>query len=180
MEEALAARYTYQPDGRLINKLTNDFGDKDVNRAGYRRVSWDRGPKGRVRAFAHRIVWVIHNGPILDGLYVDHIDGDFLNNRIDNLRLVTKSGNAQNSIRAGHWLDIRSGKHRAQIKIDGKAYDLGLHESPEAARAAYIGAKYALHEYATKRTLLGELYNGRYSICTKLDQTALGWPSVGC
>jgi hypothetical protein len=154
MEEALAARYTYQPDGRLINKLTNDFGDKDVNRAGYRRVSWDRGPKGRIRAFAHRVIWVMHHGPILDGQLVDHIDGDHLNNRIDNLRLVTKSGNGQNVVYKGYCWASREGKYLATIKLNGKSKFLGYYDSPETARAAYLAAKAVRHEFASARTLI--------------------------
>lgn len=44
----------------------------------------------------HRVVWMLHNGAIPDGMEVDHVDGDVQNNRIGNLRLVTKSQNAFN------------------------------------------------------------------------------------
>lgn len=45
---------------------------------------------------AHRIIWEMHYGDIPDGAVIDHIDGNGLNNRLDNLRLVTKSGNQRN------------------------------------------------------------------------------------
>lgn len=48
------------------------------------------------RLYVHRLVWEIVNGPIPDGLCIDHIDGDGLNNRIDNLRVVTLSANQRN------------------------------------------------------------------------------------
>lgn len=44
--------------------------------------------------FAHRIAWVMLNGEI-DG-QVDHIDGDGLNNRYDNLRVVSCRDNHRN------------------------------------------------------------------------------------
>lgn len=44
----------------------------------------------------HRVVWTLHNGAIPDGKEIDHIDRDKENNRIENLRLVTKSQNAFN------------------------------------------------------------------------------------
>lgn len=48
------------------------------------------------RMYCHRIAWQIVNGPIPDGLCIDHIDGDGLNNRIENLRTVTLSDNQRN------------------------------------------------------------------------------------
>lgn len=154
-EVELSALFQYQPDGRLIKRSTGDLGDKDTNSAGYRRVCFDRGPRGRFRAFAHRLVWVLHNGPIPDGFLVDHIDGDHLNNRIENLRLVNKSGNSQNTDKwRGCWLDGRTGKYRAQIKSGGRQRHLGLFNTEAEARAAYLAAKAVLHTYATARTLI--------------------------
>lgn len=45
----------------------------------------------------HRVVWEIHYGEIPDDMYIDHLDGDKSNNKLNNLRLVTKSLNSRNS-----------------------------------------------------------------------------------
>jgi len=45
---------------------------------------------------AHRVIWEMHNGPIPDDLMIDHINGDSSDNRLPNLRLVTKRVNARN------------------------------------------------------------------------------------
>ena len=45
----------------------------------------------------HRVVWEQAHGPIPDGLIIDHINGVGTDNRIENLRLVTTSGNAKNA-----------------------------------------------------------------------------------
>lgn len=44
----------------------------------------------------HRIIWEIHNGVIPEGMFIDHIDGDKYNNKIENLRVVSRFGNARN------------------------------------------------------------------------------------
>lgn len=44
----------------------------------------------------HRIIWIIFHGKIPDGCIVDHIDRNRRNNKIENLRLTTTAGNAQN------------------------------------------------------------------------------------
>lgn len=45
---------------------------------------------------AHRIVWFLNYGEWPNGL-IDHVDGNGLNNRLDNLRDVTSTNNGRNS-----------------------------------------------------------------------------------
>ena len=44
----------------------------------------------------HRVIYEMEFGAIPDNLYIDHIDQDRLNNKIQNLRLVTRAGNNRN------------------------------------------------------------------------------------
>lgn len=48
------------------------------------------------RTMAHRIVWEIFNGKIPDGMYIDHLDQNKQNNKLENLRLVTFAQNCRN------------------------------------------------------------------------------------
>ena len=150
--QALSNRL-YYADGRLISKVTGKLADSYINNWGYRRVSWDRGASGRVREYAHRLVWYMFNGQIPDGLMIDHIDLDKSNNRIENLRLITKSGNSQNSKRKGYFWDTRANKWRSQIKIDGKTIHLGFFTEEQTARATYLEAKRLLHPMASIHVL---------------------------
>ena len=48
------------------------------------------------RLATHRIIWELVYGEISEGLCIDHIDGNGLNNKIENLRATTLSGNQKN------------------------------------------------------------------------------------
>jgi hypothetical protein len=64
---------------------------------GYRTVYYGDPALGiRPRnIYAHRVVWVFHNGPIPMGLEINHIDGVKSNNILANLELVTTAENMQ-------------------------------------------------------------------------------------
>jgi len=50
-----------------------------------------------LKSSAHRVVWVLFHGEIDSDLFIDHIDGDGTNNKIENLRLVPRVINARNA-----------------------------------------------------------------------------------
>lgn len=51
------------------------------------------------RIYIHRLVWQIERGSIPSDMEIDHIDHNPSNNKITNLRLVTRSGNRKNRSR---------------------------------------------------------------------------------
>lgn len=100
----------------------------------------------------HRIVLEMFNGPIGPDKEVDHINHDRSDNRIDNLRLVTKSENQKNkgiaknntSGVAGVTWCSKYGKWRARIMIDRKSIHLGRFDTIEQAAKARSDAVDAL------------------------------------
>lgn len=58
---------------------------------GVPHVKW----KGKLYK-CHRVVWVVNGNELLDDHVIDHIDGNVLNNKIDNLRQVDQLINSKN------------------------------------------------------------------------------------
>lgn len=87
------------------------------------------------------------------GVQVDHVNGDGLDCRRENLRVVTMGQNRMNSRKRS---DNRSGykgvswwSHgrcwRAQIRLNGRNHWLGNFSDPEAAHRAYAEAARRMH-----------------------------------
>ncbi len=90
-----------------------------------------------------------------DGLIVDHINHDTLDNTRENLRIVTYSQNAQNRRLTNRnasgikGVNFSYGKWRARIRVNNKLIALGRFTTPEEAHAAYCeAAKRYFGEYA--------------------------------
>lgn len=92
----------------------------------------------------HRINIPLHHliiGKPGHGLCCDHINGDRLDNRRENLRLVTPRQNAANiERRDGMGVDQYGGHWSAFVIVNGKRKLLGKFENPETAHAAQVEA----------------------------------------
>tara|TARA_R110000744_G_scaffold194735_1_gene313664 strand:+ start:272 stop:757 length:486 start_codon:yes stop_codon:yes gene_type:complete len=99
----------------------------------------------------HRLAWLYIHGSIPTNL--DHIDGNRVNNKIENLRPASSFQNAHNaSIRSdnnsgykGVGFHSMTGKWRARIRYMNKRKSLGLFDTPELAHKAYCQAADKLH-----------------------------------
>ena len=102
---------------------------------------------------ASRVAWLCAHGKWPKN-HVDHINGDRTDNRLENLRDVTRTVNNQNIHRPfktnklgflGVDLDKKSNRYRASIRHNGKNRTLGRFKTPEEAHEAYVKAKKQLH-----------------------------------
>lgn len=105
-------------------------GDHFVGKIRYREIRIEG-----VLNYGHRLAWVyIHGDVLMPGDEIDHVDGDGTNNKMENLRLVSSSGNKQNMSKRSdntsgvvgvHW--HRGGaKWAASICLKGTPKHLGL------------------------------------------------------
>lgn len=117
-------------------------------------------PKGRT-SYVHRTIRVndkkttqmLHRW-LLDApanMQVDHINGNGLDNRRCNLRLVCQSDNKanariyKNNSSGFKGVTAKNGKWLAQIVRNKKNYRLGLFDTPEEAHSAYCRAAMEFH-----------------------------------
>jgi len=136
-------------DDEDFDELNNNKWCLSTN--GYAHRSFDLNRK-RTHLYLHRVI-----AKPSQGMEVDHINGDKLDNRKCNLRVCTSSQNKCNRVTrkktvSGFKGVRRSGttsKWKAQINKDGVAYNLGLFDDPAAAFEAYKEKAKELHgEYA--------------------------------
>ena len=102
---------------------------------------------------AHRLAWLHFHG-VWPEHHIDHINGVKAENRIANLRDVSRSMNLQNQTRPqknstsgflGVSLHKASKRWKAMIMVNGQSQHLGYFSSAEAAHAAYLAAKLRFH-----------------------------------
>ncbi|WP_427832882.1 HNH endonuclease, partial [Achromobacter xylosoxidans] len=93
---------------------------------------------------AHRVIYALVCGEISSGLEIDHINGNCIDNRIENLRLVPRLLNARNrrlrrdnkSGFNGVCFDSESGKYVAYATVGGRQRKLGRYKTAEQAAKA--------------------------------------------
>lgn len=142
-------------DGQLIWKKTRSMAKAGfpagwIEKNGYVSTNLN-GTRYRV----HRLIFMFFNGYCPE--FIDHIDGNKINNRIENLRSATSYENSCNrKANKKNKLNVKGvcmerGKYKANIKKFGKTRHLGYFDSLEDAKNAYIVASKEIHgEYSWK------------------------------
>lgn len=143
--------------GELYNKISrgsramagSKCGSYDCS-TGYMQMKFN----GKLTTF-QRFVWMYHHGEWPNG-EIDHINGDQLDNRIENLRVVSKQENARNTGKRvnntsgiiGVSFDKTRNKWLAGITVNYKHVGLGRFENKEDAIRARKNAEieYGFHK----------------------------------
>lgn len=107
----------------------------------------------KCREYNHRLIWMMFHGDIPKDKIVDHKNRIRTDNRIDNLRLASKSESQCNRVkqvnnRSGYKgvAMMRDGRFKAEIAKHGVRYRLGIFTSAKEAGEAYMTAAKVLHK----------------------------------
>jgi len=153
-QQRLHELFEYRDDGNLIRKVRTAQCTKvgDVAGGMYSRGYFMVSIYSK-KYLVHRMIFLYHHGYLTSGMELDHIDGNPRNNRIENLREVTKSQNIQNSkirsdnksgVKGVSW-DKSHSKWKAEMRMKGKMKHLGRYTTLEEAEAVAIAARNEYH-----------------------------------
>jgi hypothetical protein len=133
-------------------KTGHPAGARSVNRKQENRLDW-RVKVDSSNFKVARIIYLMIYGEIPQDLEIDHINGNPLDNRAQNLRLATRTENNRNrrlgvknksEVRGVCW-HFTAKKWRAQICCNKKIVHLGVFANLDDARRAREEAELRLH-----------------------------------
>ena len=151
-QERVRDLFDYREDGQLTWRLWMSNRVKEGEAAGHRHSDgYIRVIHGGSSYKAHRLVWLWHHGYIPEhGL--DHIDRDRSNNRIENLREVSRICNMRNTpnpknntsgVKGVSW-PSREKKWAVQIRENNRNHHIGYFGCFTEAVAHRLAAEQAL------------------------------------
>lgn len=148
--EELHRLFEYR-DGRLYRRVSTS------RRVKIGQVAGGITPEGYttvrvagMKYMTHRLIWKMHISTDPPS-FIDHINRDRADNRIENLRLATHAQNTRNSRQRADittrlkGVTPRNNKFLAQIQHNKKKLHLGYFNTPEEAHEAYKQAALKHH-----------------------------------
>lgn len=132
----------------LVNRVCKD-GECLVwtgytNPQGYGRMNVGN----RKLQMVHRVAWELANGPIPDGMEIDHICFNRACVNVDHMRLVTRSGNTRhrrgaqpNSTSSVRNVHKHGDRWEVRLKVNGKHISYGIFDTIEEAAPVAANAR---------------------------------------
>ena len=151
LSQALVRNLFDYHDGQLVRKVSMGRGKAGDVAGSIGSNRYLQLQINKRKYYVHRIVFLWHHGYLPELL--DHIDGNPLNNRIENLRLATPAENIWNArtpktntsgAKGASW-HKKSSKWQVRICINSKEKHIGLFEDFELAELVAIMAREKYH-----------------------------------
>lgn len=138
--------YIYIYDINSNHIATGKFDTDDLEKVRY--IKWKLSASGYIMNSPKHAPNIHFSRVILNtDQFVDHINHNTLDNRKENLRVVTKSQNQMNANYKG-VTTMKNGKYFAHIKLHGKMLNLGVYvHEEEAYLARWYGEVLLFKEY---------------------------------
>lgn len=108
--------YLISNTGKVKNSKTKKLLKGSLTNDGYIRYDLRLPNEGKKHYFGHRLVYETFCGNLIDGLVINHIDGNKLNNHMDNLEQITVQKNQEHSCKI---LNNYQGKPVYQYDLNG-------------------------------------------------------------
>jgi hypothetical protein len=150
-QDLLKELFEYR-DGVLYWKVSKATNIKVGDAAGYLNSNGYFYTKVNKKKYLnHRLIFLMHHGYLPQ--FLDHIDGNRVNNKIENLRPATPFENNRNArtrkdntsgIKGVYW-NKRAKKWMAKIKINKERKHIGCFKTLEEAAEAIKKAREELH-----------------------------------
>lgn len=146
--EAAVEHFYYEVEtGKVISKKTIPYSKTKIGQImGYRTPQGHLSTEFKGKAiFIHRLAWLLSFGCLPEGKEIDHINGVRDDNRLCNLRAVTRRENCQNRVErrngklVGAFFRPENGKWCSKAKANNKAVYLGMFDTEIDAHLAYVG-----------------------------------------
>lgn len=143
-EEAISI-YSYDGATGIITNIKTGKPVGSTNKDGYLQLRYK--DKNYI---VHRLAWLLATGNWPE-LFIDHINGNRQDNRLVNLRDVTRSVNQQNKHNSQGVSNLmgvtarKDGTFQASINWDNKKRHLGIFKTAEQAHNAYLRGKRKFH-----------------------------------
>ena len=140
--------WKYLNENYKVSDLGNVFSVRNStilkldNRGGYKRIKINIG-NGIKKYGVHQLVAMAFLGHRPDGtnkVVVDHINNNKLDNRLENLRLISNRQNLSRRGGASKYVGVSKFRNKwmSTIRVNGKLEYLGLYQTEENAHRAYI------------------------------------------
>jgi hypothetical protein len=150
-QELLLSLFEYR-DGELYWKKRNNKRAGCVNGENYRHIVINKKLYKE-----HRLIFMMFHGYMPE--FIDHIDNNRLNNKIENLRQATKQQNAWNrqinknnksGVKGVSWCKLTK-KWKVQGRVDKKVVYLGVYQTLEEAAKAIEKFRFINHGIFAKQ-----------------------------